>query len=219
MISIKNESLHESYSFVAPSSSMGIRAVLIVVFVAYCAYEAAQYYHIRATTLESVVHHVRLLRLPNVGELRELATKNGFENLAAQFRVSDEVATMAAWLAAFTLWAERLQVVRMISSARDWTLATTVVQLIKPQNIWMQCITPPLLCFLFAYMCYLVYQYCVNRMYAALFAKNRTQPAMVQHAIATKHAEQRLPGRVVKEEIAAVADAVAKHGAAPPVSA
>lgn len=140
--------------------------ILITVFITYCSYECAKFWSCHTEWGEEFQNHHEFMNHNATKTIRaEFAHKKGFENLDDQFSLSEAKRTMGLWLTSFIIWTQRITVVQVIYDLRDWILGTSLLQLINPQNTWMQVITPVILALLMIYAMYCIKEWCLNASY------------------------------------------------------
>ena len=153
-----------------------LKAAFVLAFAVYASYEVARFWSHKTDLGVEMGAHYDFLNRDATKELqRDFAHRRGFEQLDQQFKLSNAMLHVGLWITTFVRWSENISLVDLATRARDWFLSTAIVQLINPQNTWMQIATPILLVIMFCYVIYSIKEYLLTTSAFKTYATGQTQ--------------------------------------------
>lgn len=191
-------------------TTMMLKAACVLAFAVYASYEVARFWsHKTDLGVEMGAHYDFLNRDATKEIQRDFAHRKGFEHLDGQFQLSNAMLHVGLWITAFVRWSENITVVDLGTRARDWFLSTAIMQLINPQNTWMQVATPILLVIMFCYVAYCIKEYLLTSSAFKTYAEGRRQKNQARQVKAKVKAEHMDDAKTLADQLAAsLADGV-----------
>lgn len=180
-----------------------LKITFIVAFAVYASYEVARFWSHKTDLGIEMRAHYDFLNRDAIKEIqRDFAHRKGFEHLDGQFKVSNTMLDAGLWVVAFVRWSGSIKVLDLATRARDWFLSTAIMQLINPQNTWMQVATPILLVIMFCYVAYCIKEYLLTSSAFKTYAEGRRQKNQAKQVKAKAKAEHMDDAKTLAEKLA-----------------
>lgn len=180
-----------------------LKAAFVLAFSIYASYETARLWsHKTELGIQMGAHYDFLNRDATKEIRRDFAHRKGFEHLDDQFQLSNAMLHVGLWITAFVRWSENITVVELAVRTRDWFLSTAIMQLINPQNTWMQVATPILLVIMFCYIIYCIKEYLLTTSAFKTYAQGRRQKSQAKQVKAKVKAEHLDEAKTLAEHLA-----------------
>jgi len=180
-----------------------VEVSFILVFVVYASYEGGRFWSHKTELGIELGHHYDFLNRDATKEIqRDFSHLKGFEHLDGQFQLSNAMLHVGIWITSFVRWSESIAAVELVTRARDWFLSTAIMQLINPQNTWMQVATPILLVIMFCYVTYCIKEYLLTSSAFKTYAEDRRQKNQARQIKAKAKAEHMDDAKTLAEKLA-----------------